>query len=209
MSTQPLDPALLPCEQPIEMSYTEFQELDLRHAEWREGKATIFMPPSLRHQLISKFLLKLIDDFVEHYHLGVVIPAPFEMTGFEGRSYREPDLLFVANAHRERLTAQRLIGPADLIVEIISPESAYRDRVEKFDEYEAIGVAEYWLIDPTPANTRVWLYCRDEAGMYQRQSPNQQGYLRSQVLPHFWLNPRWLEPEELPNSLACLRDILG
>ncbi|MBP8251880.1 MAG: Uma2 family endonuclease [Herpetosiphon sp.] len=209
MTTHAVESWVLPYEQPLDMSYVEFEALNLRHAEWCNGKVTIFMPPSLRHQLISKFLLKLIDDFVEHYHLGIVIPAPFEMAGIERRSYREPDLLFVASENRERLTPQRLIGPADLIIEIISPESAYRDRVEKFDEYEAIGVTEYWIVDPTANQTRVWCYVRDEAGMYQRQSPNAQGQIASQVLRGFWLDPRWLEHDEMPNSSATFRQIIG
>lgn len=39
-------------------------------------------------------------------------------------------------------------GTPDLIVEVTSPESLARDRGEKYVEYEAAGVREYWLIDP-------------------------------------------------------------
>ncbi len=57
-------------------------------------------------------------------------------------SAREPDLLFAAEAHRARITPRRIQGPADLVVEVISPESAARDRSEKFDEYQQAGVRE-------------------------------------------------------------------
>ncbi len=63
-------------------------------------------------------------------------------------SGREPDVLFIANDHLDRLKPPYLDGPADLVIEIISPESVKRYRGRKFFEYQAGGVAEYWLIDP-------------------------------------------------------------
>jgi Uma2 family endonuclease len=52
--------------------------------------------------------------------LGEVLFAPFEMLVQGGRSSREPDILFITNAHRDRLTEDRLTRPADLVIEIIS-----------------------------------------------------------------------------------------
>jgi Uma2 family endonuclease len=64
------------------------------------------------------------------------------------QSGREPDLLFVAQTNLERLKETYLDGPADLVVEIVSPEGVGRDRGVKFYEYAQGGVPEYWLIDP-------------------------------------------------------------
>lgn len=36
---------------------------------------------------------------------------------------------------------------ADLIIEVVSPESSERDRFKKYNAYEAAGVSEFWLID--------------------------------------------------------------
>ena len=102
-------------------------------------------PLSKQHQLIVGFLEKVLETFVEQHNLGVVLSAPFQMRLEHGR---EPDLLFVANEHLDRLQETCLDGPADLVVEIVSPESAGRDRGEKFYEYARGGVPEYWLIDP-------------------------------------------------------------
>jgi Uma2 family endonuclease len=38
-------------------------------------------------------------------------------------------------------------GAPDLVIEILSPSTAYRDRGVKFRTYQAIGVREYWLAD--------------------------------------------------------------
>lgn len=79
---------------------------------------------------------------------------------------REPDLLFVAQEHLDRLQETYLDGPANLVVEVVSPESLARDRGAKFVEYEAGGVPEYWLLDPL----RRWaeFYCLGEDGRYRR-----------------------------------------
>ncbi|MDW8289065.1 MAG: Uma2 family endonuclease, partial [Flammeovirgaceae bacterium] len=39
-------------------------------------------------------------------------------------------------------------GIPNLVVEIISPSTFYRDSVEKFELYERYGVEEYWLVEP-------------------------------------------------------------
>lgn len=70
------------------------------------------------------------------------------------QSGREPDLLFISNETAQRLTERKLEGAADLVIEIIFPESVRRDRYEKFDEYEEAGVREYWIIDPRPGKQR-------------------------------------------------------
>jgi Uma2 family endonuclease len=114
-------------------------------AEWVDGEAVMSSPASRRHQSIAGFLTSVMRIFVEQRELGVILSAPFQMKLEHGR---EPDLLFVASENLERLKESYLDGPADLVVEIVSPESAGRDRGEKFYEYARGGVPEYWLIDP-------------------------------------------------------------
>ena len=50
----------------------------------------------------------------------------------------------MATEHLDRLTDSHLSGPADLAVEIVSPDSLGRDRGDKFAEYGAAGIPEYW-----------------------------------------------------------------
>ena len=114
-------------------------------AEWVNGEVVMTSPASNRHQDLIGFLESVLRPFVETHQLGIVRSAPFQMKLEHGR---EPDLLFVAQAHMDRLKRNYLDGPADLVIEIISPESAGRDRGEKFYEYAAGWRAEYWLIDP-------------------------------------------------------------
>ncbi|MCS6962997.1 MAG: Uma2 family endonuclease, partial [Thermoflexus sp.] len=126
--------------------------------------------------------------------LGVVLPAPFQMK--LSRTGREPDLLFVARPHLDRLHPTHLESPADLVVEVLSPESAARDRGEKFYEYQEAGIPEYWLIDPH----RQWaeFYQLDDQGRFQYISPDAEGIYRSKVIPEFWIRVDWLWQDPLP-----------
>jgi Uma2 family endonuclease len=83
--------------------------------------------------------------FVGHFGLGSRFRAPFQMK--LARSGREPDLLFVAKDQLDRLAEMYLNGPADLVIEVISPDSIGRDRGDKFYEYQEAGIPEHWLID--------------------------------------------------------------
>jgi Uma2 family endonuclease len=119
------------------------------------------------------------------------------------QSGREPDLLFVAQEHLERLRESFLDGPADLVVEILSPESAGRDRGEKFYEYEEAGISEYWLVDPL--RQEVEFYQLDAQGRYRLTLPDTEGIYRSKMLGGFWLPVAWLWKP--PRVLDALREL--
>ena len=65
------------------------------------------------------------------------------------------------------LTPERLLGPADLVVELISDNSVTRDRRDKFGEYAAAGVPEYWLFDPRPHRQTAAFFHLTEEGSYR------------------------------------------
>ena len=60
-----------------------------------------------------------------------------------------PDLVFLSQSQLDRYSSDRgrIVGAPDLVVEIVSPASASRDRVAKFNAYREAGVPWYWLID--------------------------------------------------------------
>ena len=196
-------------EQTLPMTYQEWRDRvdEGAHSEWADGEAIVFMPPKEKHQALLDFLIRLIGDFAELFGLGIVRMAPYEMRAIPGGPAREPDLLFIARAHLDRVTANGLLGSADLVVEIVSAESARRDRVIKFAEYEKAGVPEYWLIDPRPAFERADFYQRDAHGRFVPVAPDPSGRYRSAILPGFWLDPAWFWQDPLPGALAALLQI--
>jgi Uma2 family endonuclease len=198
-------------EQRIPMTYAEFLEKfeDSTHVEWVKGEAIIFMPPSIRHQKIIIFLVTLLNNFVKVFDLGQVLTAPCEMRFAATNTSREPDILFLAKESYERLSENRLDGPADLVVEVISPESINRDRVEKFYEYQENGVREYWLIDPRTGLTRADFWVLAEDGRFRPEPIDSNGIYHSTVLPNFRLNVNSLFADELPEPIKALADMVG
>lgn len=86
--------------------------------------------------------------------------------------------------------------------------SVARDRDEKYSEYEAAGIREYWIIDPRPNRRRADLHVLDRAGRYQPVPVDTDGIYRSTVVEGFWLDVRWLWADE-PDPVAALRQIVG
>lgn len=198
-------------EQRLRMSYEEYLAWANEDvlAEWVNGEVIVHMPPKQPHQIAVAFLLRLLGQFIELFHLGRLLPAPFEMRAIPNGPAREPDLLFVAREHLERLTEARLSGPADLVVEVVSDDSVARDRADKFYEYQAAGVTEYWIIDPRPGYQRVDFYVLDGQGRYRPVPANPDGCYHSTVLAGFWLQVDWLLMGEPPEVLQTLAQIVG
>jgi Uma2 family endonuclease len=188
------------------VSYEEFLtwvDEDTR-AEWVDGAIIMTSPAGYRHQNISGFLHALLRGFVENQNLGVVLAAPFQMK--LERSGREPDLHFLSKENLQRLKPTYLDGPADLVVEIISPESAGRDRGDKFYEYERAKIPEYWLIDPEME--RVEFY-RLDADRYRAEAIDGEGIYYSPVVRGLWLRVDWLWQEPMPRVSEVLREVEG
>lgn len=98
-------------------------------------------------------------------------------------------------------------GAPDVVVEIVWPDSRVRDRGEKFYEYEAAGVREYWLVDPD--RQQAGFYRLDERGRYRMVVPDSQGVFRSEAVPGFWLSIEWLWQDPLPDEGEILARLLG
>lgn len=195
----------------IPMTYEQFRtELSEDvHAEWVNGETILFMPPTPEHQDIVSFLLALIRFYVNHFKLGKVLTAPVEMKPTPDSNSREPDVLFVAQENLYRIGQSKLEGPADLVIEVISPESAHRDTVDKRREYESEGIREYWIIDHRQGKESAIFYVLDTNACYRQVMPDQDGIYHSIVLTNFWINTHWLWANPQPSELEALALIIG
>lgn len=188
------------------ISYRKFLEWNGEEGwfEWVDGEVIKMSNPSLRHQQLSRFLTAILQLWVEAKNIGEVIPSPFQIRFDFRPSGRQPDIMFVANENLHRLEKQYVDGKADLIVEIVSPESLARDTQDKFEEYEAAGIKEYWIIDP---NTRTAnFYGFDENGKYKMLSISADGVFESRVIENLWIKTDWLWQENLPNLMDILKE---
>lgn len=172
-------------------------------AEWVDGRVVMNSPANFRHQDIINFLLEVLRTYVRIHDLGKLVDGPFQMK--LGHSGREPDIMFVAREHLDRLTPTYLDGPAELVIEVVSPESAGRDRGDKFYEYREAGIPEYWLIDPQLEQAE--FYQLDEAGRYQTAAVDARGAVLSRAVADFWLRVEWLWQDPLPEASQALLEI--
>lgn len=172
------------------------------HAEWLTGKVILIGSKRTQHQLILGVLSNLVSYFLGFKNLGLILSAGVPMFIDNDLPAREPDLLVVLNEHRERIKTNRIEGPADIAVEIVSSESSKRDRGDKMDEYELAGVREYWLIDPLRHEASI--YELGAEGRYHRRALDEQGHLTSGVLAGFTLDPALLWQDDLPAGPAFI-----
>ncbi len=177
--------------------------------EWVNGEVIVHMPPRVSHQNIVGFLYQVLSMFVALFDLGSVHLAPFEVKLWPEGPSREPDIFFVSKEHLDWLTEERLNGPPDLAVEVMSPESVLRDREEKFREYEKAGVREYWIIDSRPGQHRADFYVLGDDGCFHLVATEDVDRYTSKVVRGFWIRPEWLWQDPQPNPLIALREIVG
>lgn len=188
------------------MTYEEFLVWphEDRHVEWVHGRVVPMAPISDEHMDVVGFLHALLRSFAQDRGLGIVRTDPTNMKTGPELPGRCPDILFVANENLWRVKKVFIDGPADLAIEIISPESRSRDRGEKFAEYEQGGVREYWVIDPERQHAEFYQLGGD--GNFRPAQASDAGVYESAVLPGLWIKREWLWVRPMPSVLSVLRE---
>jgi Uma2 family endonuclease len=173
-------------------------------AEWVDGEVILMPPVSSDHDDLQAWLRGLIQGFADEHDLGRAKGPEFMVRLPRQRRRRMPDVLFVARAREQIISANHVEGPPDLIIELVSPESVDRDWRDKYLEYERAGVREYYVIDR--GYQRAEGYRLASFGKY-RPIPIEDGCLRSEVLPGFYLRLPWLLDNRRPTISGALREL--
>jgi Uma2 family endonuclease len=176
---------------------------DGEKAEFINGEVIHHLPVRLEHNLIGKWLLKLLDTYVAVHRLGYV--------GYEkllislSRNDYEPDLCFFGREKADRFTARQMRFPApDFIVEILSDRTAANDRGVKLLDYAAHGVDEYWIIDPDEQTIEQYLLRGDA---YELAVKVKEGPLTSRAMPGFAIPARAIFDEA--ENVRALQALVG
>ena len=114
--------------------------------ELLDGELLMTPAPGERHQSTVALLGWKLIQFVSENRLGRVYIAPFDVV-LSDTDVVQPDLLFVSNERAHIVTPANIRGAPDLVVEILSPSTAERDRSFKRTLYAKHGVMEYWMVD--------------------------------------------------------------
>ena len=123
----------------------EYEELpETPRCELIFGRFYVSPSPSLLHQLAALILWRTLYD-VSRTTRALAVAAPFDVALFD-HSVVQPDVLYFSAARR-KLIRGRAEGPPDVVVEVVSPGSERKDRIQKLRLYAEAGVQEYWLVD--------------------------------------------------------------
>lgn len=126
--------------------------------------------PSVLHQRVSRRLQRILEDYFEKNDPeGETFNAPLDVT-FHDVTVVQPDLFHVAGDQKLIIQDARIDGPPALVVEILSPFSGRKDRLQKMRIYQEAQVQHYWLVNPQEKTLECFalrdgLYALAAAGM--------------------------------------------
>jgi Uma2 family endonuclease len=114
--------------------------------EFVDGEVVLHPPARKIHLIVQSNVEALLRTYVAIHKLGEVHGEKC-LCVFPRNDY-EPDVVFFARDKAATLGPNTMKFPVpDLVVEILSESTVARDRGVKFEDYEAHGVAEYWIVD--------------------------------------------------------------
>jgi Uma2 family endonuclease len=151
-----------------------------RRYEVVDGELLLTPAPTPYHQTVAKRLGFLLDAHVQEGKLGEVFIAPCDVV-LSQFDVLQPDVFFIAAARLSIIGEKYISDAPDLVVEVLSPSTADRDRVAKARQYAKFGVAEMWIVDPAAHTVEV--FRNSPAGFRRDSVSGATDLLRSPALP--------------------------
>ena len=141
----------------IKFTYADYKHLpesETKRYELLGGELVMVPSPNERHQRIARNLGFILWEYIRQHELGVMYHAPFDVV-LSPENVVQPDILFITAERAHIITEDNVQGAPDLVIEILSPATAGRDRTYKRTLYSRYGVQEYWLVDPKERTVEV------------------------------------------------------
>lgn len=110
------------------------------------GKLIETPTPEVIHQKVAGRLLYLLHKLEKETKMGTVIHL-IDLY-LDEKNVFQPDIVVLLKEGRAKVEEKGIFGPPDVVVEILSPSTAYYDLIVKKEVYERVGVKECWLLDP-------------------------------------------------------------
>ncbi|MFK4996641.1 Uma2 family endonuclease [Bacillus sp. N9] len=129
------------------LTYDDYAAIDDgNYYELVDGQLELMSPsPSTVHQLVSSQIQKYITQSCESEYF--ILNAPIDMI-LSGNEVRQPDLVLLHRDRIKQLSRRGIEGAPDLVIEILSPSSLKRDKIDKLKTYARFAIPEYWVVEP-------------------------------------------------------------
>jgi Uma2 family endonuclease len=138
------------------LTYEDYLKIDDgQRYELIDGELIVVPSPNFRHQHLAAAVEAMLREHVKKHGLGLVLFAPFDVAPAEN-VVLQPDVIYLSRERYHLLTENCLRGAPDLAVEVLSPSTGRRDRLEKSRLYLRFGVMEYWVADPASQTVEVF-----------------------------------------------------
>jgi Uma2 family endonuclease len=144
-----------------------------------EGELVMSPAPAPEHQEVSLNLSYKLYNIVKKSKKGKVFYAPIDVYLDQENAY-QPDIVVILEGSKAKITQKGIEGAPDLVVEILSPSTAYYDLTEKKEVYERSGVKEYWIVDPKRKTFEV--YANSQEGFKLISKAKEKGSVKSELL---------------------------
>jgi len=150
------------------------------------GNLVMTPSPTPYHQEISRKIALKLFNFTEERELGQVYYAPLDVYLSDKEVY-QPDIIFIRKEREGIIGREMIKGAPDIVIEILSPSTAYYDLREKFRIYERSGVGEYWIVDPGLKKIEVYENENEKLKIYSEAETNET--VSSKILAGFKISP--------------------
>jgi len=128
---------------------------------WVQGEIIIEMSPErvLSHNQVKSEIFFALTSVAKKHDLGMVFSDGVRLVHSKADVSNQPDLMFVSwdTLSRQLVRIEpreqevedgiEIVGSPDMVLEVLSPSSVYKDKVLMLDRYYKAGVKEYWLAD--------------------------------------------------------------
>lgn len=139
------------------LTWPDEERWELIHGEaWSMSPA-----PTSRHQIIAGEIFGQFWQQLKGKPCQVFM-APFDVRFVEDgqlddkdiQTTVQPDVSVICD--KSKIDKRGGLGAPDLIVEVLSPSTGYKDQTDKLSLYEEYGVKEYWIVNPERKTVQVY-----------------------------------------------------
>lgn len=131
-----------------------------------DGELLMTPSPVPSHQRISGKLEFKLREFITKNKIGEVFDAPCDVY-LDNENVVQPDILFISKDRLDIIGDKNIQGVPNLVIEIISENSVYRDMVQKKRLYARFGVKEYWIVIPEEKEVEVYILKGEAYQLYK------------------------------------------
>ncbi|SFA90382.1 Endonuclease, Uma2 family (restriction endonuclease fold) [Lentibacillus halodurans] len=129
------------------LTYDDYAAIDDGNRyELAGGKLELMSPaPLVNHQMISFELQKRLSQSCEGDYIILYAPVDLILSTDE---VRQPDIVLIHRERKHLMRKRGIEGAPDLVIEILSPSTLKRDKIDKLDIYARYKIPEYWIVEP-------------------------------------------------------------